>query len=90
MLRCPSIGSGLLPGTLLLLLDRQLQPSNLPAFRSGSPYRCRDSPKANLRHYAEFGREIRRRFEMPLGETSGEGEVVELKLPRIQRVDHVV
>ncbi len=47
-------------------------------------------PEANLRHYAEFGREIRRRFETPLGETSGEGEVVELKLPRIQRVDHVV
>ena len=43
-----------------------------------------------MRHYAEFGREIRRRFETPLGETSGEGEVVELKLPRIQRVHHVV
>jgi hypothetical protein len=40
--------------------------------------------------YAKFGRAIRRRFETPLGETSGEGEGVELKLPRIQRVDHVV
>ena len=68
----------------------RLQPSSFQAFRTGSPYRCRDSPKANLRHYAEFGREIRRRFETPLGETSGEGEGVELKLPRIQRVDHVV
>ena len=42
-------------------------------------------PEANLRHYAEFGREIRRRFETPLAETSGEGEVVELKLPRPRR-----
>ena len=47
-------------------------------------------PEANLRHYAEFGREIRRRFETPLAETSGEGEVVELKLPRLHKIDHVV
>ena len=47
-------------------------------------------PAANLRHYAEFGREIRRRFEKPLAETQGEGEVVELKLPRIEPVNHVV
>jgi alpha-L-fucosidase len=46
--------------------------------------------EANLRHYAEFGREIRRRFGTPLAETTGEGEVVELKLPRLQRVDHFV
>ena len=43
-----------------------------------------------MRHYAEFGREIRRRFGTPLAETTGEGETVELKLPRSQKIDHVI
>ncbi|MGC8639764.1 MAG: alpha-L-fucosidase [Isosphaeraceae bacterium] len=47
-------------------------------------------PEENLRHYAEFGREIHGRFEKPLAETSGAGEVVELRLSRLQRVDHVI
>ena len=47
-------------------------------------------PEANLRHYAEFGREIRRRFEKPVAETSGQAEVTELKLPRPQMIDHVL
>src|SRR5271157_5092334 len=47
-------------------------------------------PEVNLRHYAEFGREIRRRFDSPLAETSGEGDVVELKLPHPQKIDHMV
>lgn len=38
----------------------------------------------------EFGDEIRRRFDSPLAETSGEGEFVEIDLGNAQPVDHVV
>lgn len=38
----------------------------------------------------EFGDEIRRRFDNPIAETSGEGEFVEIDLGKAQPVDHVV
>ena len=47
-------------------------------------------PAANVKHYADFGKEIRRRFANPLAETHGEGTNVELTLPRPSRIDHVV
>jgi len=46
-------------------------------------------PEADFRRYEEFGKEIRRRFGKPLAKTSGEGDVVELALPRPARIDHV-
>ena len=39
--------------------------------------------------YAAFGREIRRRFSTPLGETKGRGNAVTLKLRRPARIGHV-
>src|SRR5207247_10683784 len=47
-------------------------------------------PEADFRRCAELGREISRRFGKPLATVSGEGESVELVLPRPGRVDHVV
>ncbi len=47
-------------------------------------------PEPNMKHYADFGREIRRRFDKPLASTQGEGAVVELTLPRPSKIDHVV
>lgn len=47
-------------------------------------------PAANVKHYADFGNEIQRRFAKPLAETSGEGANIELALPRPARTDHVI
>ena len=47
-------------------------------------------PEADFKRGAEFGAEIRRRFGRSLAETSGQGETVELELPRPTRIDHVV
>ena len=47
-------------------------------------------PEADFKRYTEFGNEIRRRFETPVAETSGEGEILELELDRITRIDHVI
>ena len=43
----------------------------------------------DVRRMNEFGREVEKRFEKPLATTSGKGNVVELELPRPQKVDHV-
>jgi alpha-L-fucosidase len=47
-------------------------------------------PEVDARRLREFGREIGRRFGKALAETSGEGEEVELRLPRPKRIAHVV
>jgi alpha-L-fucosidase len=47
-------------------------------------------PEANMKHYAAFGKEIRRRFSKPVAETNGEGNVVELALERPTKIDHVI
>lgn len=47
-------------------------------------------PDADMKLYAEFGREIRRRFGRALGEAKGSGELVELRLPKAARFDHVL
>ncbi len=47
-------------------------------------------PEADFRRYAELGREIRKRFDKPLAQTSGRGSLLELELPAPTRVDHAV
>jgi len=47
-------------------------------------------PEADLRRCGELGAEIRRRFSRPLAETRGQGDTVDLTLPKPARVDHVV
>ena len=47
-------------------------------------------PDADMQRYAELGREIRQRFANPVGETAGQGDVVELALPTPSRIDHVI
>jgi len=47
-------------------------------------------PDADIKRLAEFGNEIRRRFGNPLAETHGQGELVELQLPRPDSIDHVI
>ena len=47
-------------------------------------------PEADAKRTAEFGAEIKRRFGVPLAETHGAGEVVELALGKRMKIDHVV
>jgi alpha-L-fucosidase len=47
-------------------------------------------PVSDMRLYAEFGKEIRRRFGRAIAEARGNGDHIELKLPRAARFDHVV
>jgi len=47
-------------------------------------------PESIVPHYANFGKEIRRRFDSPVAETHGEGETVELVLKQPAQIDHVV
>ena len=47
-------------------------------------------PEADFKRGAEFGAEIRRRFGRSLAETSGQGETIELELPRPTRIDHAI
>ena len=55
----------------------------------GTPDRDGLIPKADFRSYSEFGREIRRRFGRPLATTKGDGGVLQLRLSRPARIDHV-
>jgi len=47
-------------------------------------------PEADMKLYAAFGREIRRRFGKPLAETNGSGERIELRLRQPASFDHIV
>jgi len=47
-------------------------------------------PEPDAASLAAFGREIRRRFGKPLAQTQGEGQLIELKLPAPQKIDHLV
>lgn len=47
-------------------------------------------PEKDFAAGEEFGKEIRRRFAKPVAETRGSGSMVELKLPRPMKIDHVV
>ncbi len=56
----------------------------------GTPNREGLIPEADFQSYAAFGREIRRRFSKPVAETRANGPVVQLKLNRVVRIDHIV
>lgn len=47
-------------------------------------------PDADHRRLAEFGHEIRHRFEHPIAMRSGRGSTTEVRFPKPARVDHVV
>lgn len=47
-------------------------------------------PDADAKRAAEFGAEIKRRFGQSLAETNGTGEMVELDLGSVRKIDHVV
>jgi alpha-L-fucosidase len=47
-------------------------------------------PASDIERLAELGKEVRRRFGKPVAQTTGAGGTVELKLPKPQRIDHVV
>ena len=47
-------------------------------------------PEKDVAVGAAFGKEIRRRFEIPLAETKGRGNIVELSLHKPSRIDHIV
>lgn len=55
----------------------------------GTPDRDGLVPEVDFRAYAEFGKEIRRRFGNPVAETKGRGNNVTLRLKRPARIDHV-
>ncbi len=46
-------------------------------------------PEADAKRIKEFGDEIRRRFSAPLAKTSGEGNILTMKLPGLQTVNHI-
>jgi alpha-L-fucosidase len=47
-------------------------------------------PQSNVRHYADFGNEIRRRFSNLVATGSGTGNVLELRFPKPANIDHIV
>ena len=46
-------------------------------------------PAAQLQRFREFGKEIQRRFGRSVAESAGEGDVVDLRLNRSTKIDHV-
>ena len=46
-------------------------------------------PEADMRRYAEFGKEIQRRFSAPVATTAGKGATLELMLKKPQAVNRV-
>ncbi len=47
-------------------------------------------PEPDMTRYHEFGHEIARRFGKPVAETKGDGDVIDLVLPKPATVDHMV
>ncbi len=47
-------------------------------------------PDVDMKRYQEFGAEIKRRFGKTLAETSGRGNMVELKLVKPATIDHAI
>jgi alpha-L-fucosidase len=47
-------------------------------------------PEHDINRLAEFGNEVRRRFAAAVAETAGCGSAIELKLPRPQRINHMI
>jgi alpha-L-fucosidase len=47
-------------------------------------------PSVDFQRYAELGKEIHRRFGHPVAEGRGQGQSVEIALPRPSSIDHTV
>lgn len=47
-------------------------------------------PECDIKRLGEFGKEVKRRFERPLAETTGSGTSLALKLPKPGRINHVI
>jgi alpha-L-fucosidase len=47
-------------------------------------------PESHMERYGELGKEIARRFEVPVAETKGDGDALELALKRPGKIDHVI
>ncbi len=47
-------------------------------------------PEGDVKRLEEFGREIKKRFDSPVAETSGAGTLLELKLPKPSKINQVV
>ncbi|MFC1739801.1 alpha-L-fucosidase, partial [Planctomycetota bacterium] len=47
-------------------------------------------PEADVKRAAEFGAEVKRRFEKSIAETKGKGNLVELTLDKPTTIDHVI
>ena len=47
-------------------------------------------PEPDFQRYAEFGKEIQRRFSKPIAQTTGKGTTVELTLPKPQPINQIV
>jgi len=47
-------------------------------------------PEADMKRYIEFGNEIKRRFGQSIAEINGEGNVVELTLPKMTKINHII
>jgi alpha-L-fucosidase len=57
---------------------------------NSTPDRSGLIPECDVARAREFGAEIQRRFEQPIAETSGKGDVVTLSLPGPINIDHVI
>ena len=55
-----------------------------------APDRSGRIPQADVKRAAEFGTEIKRRFQKSIAETKGSGDVVELDLKQPATIDHVI
>lgn len=57
---------------------------------NNSPDRTGLIPDCDMKRSAEFGAEIKRRFKIPLVQTSGEGETILIKCPSPIKIDHLI
>lgn len=78
-------------GTLSRLMDMYYRSvgRNCNLLLNATPDTTGVIPEIILPHYANFGKEIRRRFDNPIAETKGEGATVELELKQPAKIDHV-
>lgn len=47
-------------------------------------------PNQDVKRLKEFGDEIKRRFQNPIAQTSGEGNKIELKIPKREKINHII
>jgi alpha-L-fucosidase len=47
-------------------------------------------PEADVQRLKEWGDEIEKQFKNPIAKTNGEGNTVEIKLPKLTEINHIV